>query len=75
MSTQDAAKKESQPKKKNKVVDKMVTDGTIELKKDIAALSKEEQMEVLMRYVFHGSCWIPCLHVYELKLKITQFGF
>lgn len=47
-SFEDAAKKESQPKKKNKVVDKMVTDGTIELKKDIAALSKEEQMEVLM---------------------------
>ena len=31
----------------------MLTDGTIELKKDITALSKAEQMEVLMRFVFH----------------------
>lgn len=31
----------------------MLTDGTIELKKDITALSKAEQMEVLMRFVMH----------------------
>jgi len=50
---EEAARKESQLKtEKKKSMDKVITDGTIELKKDITALSKNEQMEVLMRFVF-----------------------
>ncbi|KAG0609316.1 hypothetical protein M758_8G175500 [Ceratodon purpureus] len=45
---EEAARKESEPKTKKQKKDKMLTDGTIEVKKDTAALSKAEQMEVLM---------------------------
>lgn len=43
-----ARKTEKKTKKSN---NNLITDDTIELKKDIKALSKKEQMEVLMRLV------------------------
>jgi hypothetical protein len=48
---EEAARKEPKLETDEKrSIDKVITDGTIELKKDITALSKKEQMEVLMRF-------------------------
>lgn len=68
---EEAARKESRRETEKKSVDKVILDGTIELKKDITALSKKEQMAVLMRFDFHSEL----VGFLSLMSRKTQFWF
>lgn len=72
---EEAARKESKLKTEEKrSIDKVITDGTIELKKDITALSKKEQMEVLMRSFFWKTSktrWILYFNISETHFWFT----